>query len=115
MGSMGNKYVVRWLFCPRLVVEDRIREQLLESHNVFVGDVLVEVLIVEWPRSRPQSSKVPKWYWRNGVLLCHKVKDFWRVWKISFLGGKILFCKEPVAMDVSGAVGNVKASPSRCR
>ena len=66
--SMGNIYVVRWLFRPRLVVEDRIREQLLESHNVFVGDVLVEVLIVEWPRSRPQSSKVPKWYWRNGVL-----------------------------------------------
>ena len=33
---------------------------------------------------------------------------------MSFLGGKILSCKDPVAIEVNGAVGSVRVSPSRC-
>ena len=37
---------------------------------------------------------------------------FWRDLKISFLGGQILFCREPLAMDVKGADEKVKVPPS---
>ena len=39
-------------------------------------------------------------------------KAFWSDLKISFLGGKILFCKEPLAMDVKGSYEKVKVLPS---
>ena len=39
-------------------------------------------------------------------------KAFWRDLKISLLGGKILFCRELLAIDVRGADEKVKVSPS---
>ena len=42
-------------------------------------------------------------------------KAFWRDLKSSLLGGKILFCRDPLAIDVSGAGERIKASPSTKR
>ena len=42
-------------------------------------------------------------------------KAFWKDLKSSFIGGKILFCRDPFAIDVSGADEKVKVSPSTNR
>ena len=50
-------------------------------------------------------------------LWCQWTKAFCRTFQISFLEGKILFCSDPVAMEVSEGDGSVKVSPLswRCR
>ena len=46
-------------------------------------------------------------------LWCQVTKALCKDLRMFFLGGKILFCKEPVAIEVSGAVGRLRVSPSR--
>jgi len=45
-------------------------------------------------------------------FLCQEVVASTSDFQISFLGGKILFCRDPAAMEVSGWSENVRVSLS---
>ena len=51
----------------------------------------------------------------SAFLWCQFRKAFCSNFQISFFGGKILFCSDPVAMEVSEGEWSVRESPSRWR
>ena len=94
-------------------MEHRIREQLGKPNDVLVSDVVLKLLGVLRPRLCPQFFNMSKRDGADGVLIVTVTNALFKVFRMFFLGRKILLCKEPVAIEVSGAVGKLRVSPSR--
>ena len=97
-------------------MKDGTRKELGELSDVVVRDCGCEAAggVVSTKSSKGLQEHD---FGMDGMafLWCHWVKAFCRIFQISCLEGKILFCNDPVAIEVSAGDGSVKESPSRWR